>query len=159
MYVSRLIYSRSWLVYRIGTMHSGRYTTLPMFEFTIEFCKFELRTSRMRDSGEPLPFRRERGTADRRVGFHRPVPEYGELQGRDSNGLYWRDIFKEDTVNIYHGNIYFGYAGVSEDKKAIYDKVIESARFKSKPKTDRLLRSWFMKRPYAYRHRPGRLPK
>jgi len=91
------------------------------------------------------------------IGLPDQVPEYdGDLQGRDSIGLYWRDIFKEDTVNIYHGNIYFGYAKVPEDKKTVYDKVIESARFKSKFQTDRLFRRWFMRRPYAYRHKRPR---
>lgn len=76
------------------------------------------------------------------------VPEYDELQGRDSNGLYWRDILTEDTVNQ---DVSFGYARVSEDKKDIYDKVIESARFKSKFKTNQLFRNWFTRNSYGYR--------
>lgn len=85
------------------------------------------------------------------IGLADQVPEYGgDLHGRDSNGLYWRDIFKEDTA---YQDVYFGYARVPEDKKEIYDKVIESARFKSKYKTNFLFRRWFMRKPYAYRHK------
>ncbi len=64
-------------------------------------------------------------------GLGHMVPEYDELQGVDSNGLYWRDILKEDTVDR---DVCFGYARVPEDKKELYDKIIESARYKVKYK-------------------------
>lgn len=88
------------------------------------------------------------------IGLADQVPEYGgDFHGRDSNGLYWRDIFKEGAA---YRDVYFGYAWVPEDKKEIYDKVIESARFKSKRKrkTSYLFWSLFMrKQPYPYSNR------
>ncbi len=83
------------------------------------------------------------------IGLADQVPEYGgDLHGRDSNGLYWRDIFKEGAA---YRDVYFGYARVPEDKKEIYDKVIESARFKSKRETNFLFRRWsIMRKPYPY---------
>lgn len=81
-------------------------------------------------------------------GFGHMVPEYNELQGVDSNGLCWRDILKEDIADR---DVSFGYARVPEDKKELYDKVIESARYKEKYKTNLLFRHLFARKSYGYR--------
>lgn len=66
------------------------------------------------------------------LGLGHMIPKYEKLQGKDSNGLYWRDILIEDTLSHLGQGVSFGYINVSKEKKSTYDKIIETAKFKMK---------------------------